>query len=200
LKGGLFAVEAALYFSKWKDVAVRIPISTTGLNGLVNSNGTEAKGAELSVVLRPAAGLTLGASGAYVDATFSGSVPGTGIVDGAAVDDVAKFTANASADYRGEIAGGVFGTARIGWQHSSPRRSVLFPGYRPGDTIDRVDARIGIEFDALSLALFADNLTNENGATSYRTAVPLASGANDIAAYRLRPRTLGIELNLRFPR
>ena len=194
----MLTLEGALFYSKWKDVTVRIPISTTGFNGLINSKGTETKGAELSAVLRPAAGLTLSASGAYIDATYSGSVAGTGIVAGAPVDDVAKFTANASADYRGEIAGGVFGTARIGWQHSSPRQFVSFPGNRPGDAIDRVDARIGFEFDVLSLALFADNLTNEKGATSYRTVQPIAPGIDDIIASRLRPRTIGVEATLRF--
>ncbi len=191
-------LEGALYYSDWKDVTVRIPIGNTGFNGLINSKGTTTKGAELSVVLRPAGGLTLTASGAYVDATYSGSVPGTGIVDGAVVDDVAKFTANASVDYRTTLAGSVDGFARVGWQHSSPRRFVAFPGYLPGDTIDRIDARIGVDLEQLSIALFADNLTDDRGATSYRGVQEIAPGVNDITSNRLRPRTFGIELTARF--
>ncbi len=194
----LLTIEGAIYYSNWKDVTVRIPIATTGFNGLINSNGTHTKGAELSVILRPTKGLTLSASGGYVDATYAGAVPGTGIVDGAAVDDVSKFTANASVDYRTEIANGVLGTARIGWQHASPRRFNSFPGYLPGDATDRIDARIGLDFDQLSVALFADNLTNESGATSYRSVQPIAPGDNDITAFRFRPRTIGIEASFRF--
>ncbi|MFN3817553.1 TonB-dependent receptor [Blastomonas sp.] len=194
----LLTLEGALYYSDWKDVTVRIPLGNTGFNGLINSKGTTTKGAELSAVLRPATGLTLTASGAYVDATYSGAVPGTGIVDGAVVDDVAKFTANASVDYRTTLATGLDGFGRIGWQHSTPRRFVAFPGFLPGDTIDRIDARIGVDIDQLSIALFADNLTNDRGATSYRSVQAIAPGVNEITASRLRPRTFGVELTARF--
>jgi outer membrane receptor protein involved in Fe transport len=194
----LLTLEGALYYSDWKDVTVRIPIGATGFNGLINSNGTTTKGAELSIVLRPAVGLTLTASGSYVDATYSGAVPGTGIVKGAVVDDVAKFTANASVDYRTTLATGLDGYARIGWQHSTPRQFVSSPGFLPGDTIDRVDARVGVDLDRLSIALFADNLTNDRGATSFRSVQPIAPGVNDITANRLRPRTIGLELTARF--
>lgn len=194
----MLTVEGALFYSKWKDVTVRIPISTTGFNGLINSNGTITKGVEFSVVARPTRELTLSASGAYVDATYDGAVVGTGIVDGSPVDDISKFTANASADYRAEVSNGVFANVRIAWQHNSRRRFESFPGYLPGDKIDTLNARIGIEFDALDIALFADNLTNENGAIAYRTVTPIAPGIDDITANRLRPRTIGVEATLRF--
>lgn len=190
-------LEAAAFYSDWKNVTVRIPIATTGFNGLINSPGTETKGVELSLVARPVPGLTLSAGGAYLDATYSGMVAGTGIVTGAAVEDVAKFTANASADYRTSLTADVEGFARMAWQHSSPRRNTSFPIYIPGDTIDRIDARIGVDFDRFTVALFADNLTNENGATSYRQVQPLAPGVNDITSSRLRPRTLGVEASFR---
>jgi len=194
----LLTLEGAVYYSDWKDVTVRIPLGNTGFNGLINSKGTVTKGAELSIVLRPTAGLTLTASGAYVDATYSGAVPGTGIVDGAVVDDVAKFTANASVDYRTTLASGLDGFARIGWQHSTPRRFVAFPGFLPGSTIDRIDARIGVDIDQLSIALFADNLTDDRGSTSFRNVTAIAPGVDDITGNRLRPRTFGVELTARF--
>jgi hypothetical protein len=90
------------------------------------------------------------------------------------------------------------GAARIAWSHSSPRRFSAFPGYLPGDPIDRVDARIGVDFAGWGIALFAENLTDENGATSYRTVQPIAPGDDDIAAFRLRPRTIGVEASFRF--
>ena len=198
LFGRLLTLEGSLYYSDWKDVTVRIPIGATGFNGLINSKGTHTKGVELSATLRPVEGLTLMANGSYVDATYSGSVPGTGIVDGAAVDDISKFTANASADYRAPISEKVTGFGRVGWEHSSPRRFNSFPGYLPGDNINRVDARAGVEMAGISLAVFADNLTNDNGATSFRSVQPLGPGDLDITSPRLRPRTFGIELSATF--
>ncbi|HJS09787.1 TonB-dependent receptor [Sphingopyxis sp.] len=191
-------IEGAVFHSDWDDVTVRIPIATTGLNGLINSPGTRTNGVELNLVARPVSGLSLQAGGAYIDADYKGTVPGTGIVNGARVEDVAKFTFNASGDYRFDISSTVRGNARISWQHTSPRDSELSPQFVSGDTIDRIDARLGIDVGQINLALFVDNLTNENGATSFRTVQPLAPGINDITAYRLRPRTFGIEANLRF--
>ncbi|MGF7153656.1 TonB-dependent receptor [Novosphingobium gossypii] len=192
------SVETAVFYSDWKDVTVRIPIPGTTFNGLINSKGTHTKGVELSLVARPVPGLVLSAGGAYVDAEYVGSVPGTAIVDGAAVDDVAKFTANAALDYSAQISDTVSAFARIGWQHSSPRRNSSYAAFLPGDTVDRVDARIGVDLEQVTLALFADNLTNDNGATSFRQVQQLGPTTFDITSNRLRPRTLGVEASFRF--
>jgi outer membrane receptor protein involved in Fe transport len=194
----MLSVEAAVYFSQWKDVTVRIPIADTGFNGLINSEGTETKGVELSVVARLIEGLTLTASGSYNDAEYVGGVPGTAIVDGSPVDEVAKYTASASADYRWVVSGDIGGFARASWQYTSPRSFDSFPLYQEGDTINRVDARLGVDFDTVTVALFVDNLTNEDGATTYRAVSALGGGAFDIVSPRLRPRTIGIEATLRF--
>jgi iron complex outermembrane receptor protein len=191
-------LEGAVFYSDWNDVTVRIPIPGTSFNGLINSNGTHTKGIEASLVARPVAGLTLAAGGAWVDAEYTGAVAGTAIVDGAAVDDVAKFTANASLDYTAAIGERAQGFARIGWQHSSPRRNSSYAAFLPGDTIDRIDARIGVELARITLALFADNLTDDNGATSFRQVQQLSATTFDITSNRLRPRTLGIEASFDF--
>lgn len=196
----LLNVEFAFYYSRWKNVAVRVPIKTTGFNGALNSPGTDTRGAELALKLRPARGLLLSTSASYVDARYRGAVPDTAIVRGSPVEEVAKFTANASADYRVEIASGTFATARIGWQHTSPRHFKSFPGYLPGDAIDRVDARIGVDFGRFGIAFFAENLLNEGGAITYRTVQEIAPGVDDVYSYRLRPRTVGIDLTFRYPR
>ncbi|MEG3176671.1 TonB-dependent receptor [Sphingomonas sp. RB3P16] len=190
--------EGSVFLSDWKDVAVRLPIATTGFNGLINSKGTRTKGVELSAIVRPVAGLSLTASGAYNDAAYVAAVPGTAILKGTPVDEVAKFTANVSADYRHAISNDVAGFGRIGLQHTSPRRFPSFPAYLPGDTIDAIDARIGVDLKAVTIAVFADNLTNDKGATTFRQVTPIAPGVNDIVANRLRPRTIGVELSARF--
>ncbi|HJQ15898.1 MAG TPA: TonB-dependent receptor [Allosphingosinicella sp.] len=191
-------IEGAVFHSDWDNVTIRIPIATTGLNGLINSPGTRTNGVELNVIARPSPGLTLQAGGAYIDAEYKGAVPGTGVVEGSRVEDVARFTFNASGNYRFNLARGIEGDARISWQHTSPRDSALSPIFVPGDTIDRIDARLGVDFGPIDVALFVDNLTDENGAANYRTVQPLAPGLDDITAIRIRPRTFGIEATIRF--
>ncbi|HKP79644.1 MAG TPA: TonB-dependent receptor [Phenylobacterium sp.] len=191
------SLEAAVYYSRWKDVTVRIPLGASGFNGLINSKGTETKGIEASLTARPTPALTLSAGASYADAAYTGAVPGTGITDGASVDDVAKFTANAAVDYRRPLSDETALLARVAWQHNSPRRFTSFAGYLPSDTIDRIDARLGVAFRQVTVSLFADNLTNDGGATSFRTVQALASGDLDITANRLRPRTIGIRASFR---
>ncbi|WP_232494689.1 TonB-dependent receptor [Novosphingobium kaempferiae] len=198
LWGRRLTLEGAVFYSDWKDVAVRIPIPGTSFNGLINSDGTRTKGVELSLVAQPVKGLSLSAGGAYVDAEYVGAVDGTAIVKGSAVDDVAKFTANAAIDYSTAITDTLQAFGRIGWQHSSPRRNSSYSYFLPGDTIDRVDARIGFDFERFTVAFFADNLTNEGGATSYRSVEQLSATEFDITSNRLRPRTVGIEASFDF--
>ncbi|WP_299006056.1 TonB-dependent receptor [uncultured Caulobacter sp.] len=190
------SLEAAVYHSRWKDVTVRVPLGATGFNGLINSKGTQTNGIEASLTARPTSTLTLSAGASYADGTYTGSVPGTGITDGATVDDIAKFTANAAVDYRRPISDQATLLARLAWQHNSPRGFASFAAYLPSDAIDRVDARLGVAFPKVTVSLFADNLTNEGGATNFRAVQPLASGALDITANRLRPRTIGLQASV----
>ncbi|WP_299006048.1 TonB-dependent receptor [uncultured Caulobacter sp.] len=187
------SLEAAVYHSRWKDVTVRVPLGATGFNGLINSKGTQTNGIEASLTARPTSTLTLSAGTSYADATYTGSVAGTGITDGAPVDDIAKFTANAAVDYRRPISAQATLLARLAWQHNSPRRFTSFAAYLPSDAIDHVDARLGVAFPKVALSLFADNLTNEGGATSFRSVQALAAGRLDVIANRLRPRTIGLQ-------
>jgi iron complex outermembrane receptor protein len=197
LFGRKLSVEAAVYYNDWKDVGVRLPLGTTGFNGVVNSDGTETKGAEISLVARPTPDWTLTLGGSWVDATYTGPVPGTNIVAGAQVDDVARWTANAAVDWRRPLNDQVTGIARLSWQHTSERSSPSFVIYRAGDRINELDAQVGVEFEHWNVVVFGDNLTNEDGATSYRT-VTVGLGGLEVFSNRLRPRTLGVRAGFNF--
>ena len=191
-------VQAAAYYSRWNDVAVRIPIGDTSFNGRVNSDGAEIRGIEASLVARPVEGLTLTGGGSYTLAQYVEGVPGTTIVAGSPVDDVSKYTAAASADYRWTVNGDVTGFARASWLYTSPRSFESFPLYQEGDVISRIDARLGVGFGEATVTVFIDNLTNEDGATTFRTVTDLGAGDLDIISPPLRPRTIGLEATLRF--
>jgi iron complex outermembrane recepter protein len=198
LADGRATIEAAVYHSDWEDVTVRIPIGTTGFNGLINSEGTETQGVEASLAWRlsSAWGVNIGAS--YAEATYAGDVPGTGIRDGKPVDDHAKTTASASVDYARDVFGDLRGSGRLGVQYNSARDFPSFgpPLYLPGDSITTLAARFGIESDRWGAFLFADNLTNEDGAVSARSVT--VPGVTPATASRLRPRTIGLELRFNF--
>ena len=198
LLDGLMLLEGAVYHSRWKDVAVRRLLGDTGLNGLINSHGTRTTGIEFSALLRPAKELTLAASGAWNNATHVADIPGTEIVRGARVDDVPRLTLNGSVDYRRPVSNALTASGRIGFQYSSRRFSPSQIGSRPGDPITRLDAQLAIEAATWSVALFAENLTNEKGAVSARSVAMLGSGIDEFYASRLRPLTVGIALSFNF--
>lgn len=197
LLDGRMVLEAAVYHSDWKDVTVRIPLGTSGFNGLINSKGTKTNGVEANVNLRLTEAWTVNVNGSYADAKYAGAVPGTGIADGRPVDDVAKTTASASLMYERPAFNTLTGSARLGVQYNSKRDFASFgpPLYYPGDAITAVDFRTGLEAEHWGAFLFVDNLTDENGATSPRT---WDSSTNEITASRLRPRTVGIEIRMDF--
>jgi outer membrane receptor protein involved in Fe transport len=187
-------VEATVYHSDWKDVTVRIPIGTTGFNGLINSGGTKTGGVEASVALDVSPALTFTLAGSYTDASYAADVPGTGIAKGKSVDEISKLTLSGSAEYRFAAFGDWQGRARLGYQYHSKREFPSFPLYQAGDAINNVHARISFERAGWTLSLFGENLTNDNGAVTFRSVQPLGPGVNDVSSTRLRPRTLGLEL------
>ncbi|MEG3176670.1 TonB-dependent receptor [Sphingomonas sp. RB3P16] len=190
-------VDFALYHSDWKNVAVRQPIGTSGFNGLINSSGTRTDGAEMALTFRPDPALSITSSATFVRARYNAAVPGTLITRGQPVDDVPKFSCSLAASYRHPVAYRRTAFATTGWRHNSPRTSRSFALFQSGDVIDLVDTRVGLDFGTGSIAVFADNLTNEGGALSYRTVQPLADGTNDITAPRPRPRTIGLEISFK---
>ena len=187
-------VEAAVYHSDWKDVTVRIPIGTTGFNGLINSNGTKTDGIEANVALDVTHALSLSLGGSYNNARYSADVPGTGIVKGSKVDNVPSTTISGSAEYRFPAFAASQGAARLGFQRSSARDAPSFPQNRSGDAINNVNARLSFEHAGWTISLYGENLTNDSGAISARTVQPISPGVDDVYANRLRPRTFGVDL------
>lgn len=64
-------------------------------------------------------------------------------------------------------------------------------GIEAGD-FGQLNLSAGIQFNVVSLQLFARNLTNENAYTWAESLIP------DGRAYQLRPRTVGVTVGYRF--
>ena len=189
-------MEFSVYHNDWKNVAVRVPLGTSGLNALVNSPGTRTDGFDASLSYALSSSLKTGLTTGFVDARYTGGVAGTGIRNGAAVDDVPRFLASANVELDLPRVAGWTATARAAIQHASPHRSAVFPADTPGDTINNASARIAFGKRPWTLAIYGDNLLNDRGAASLRTVVPLSPTSNEAYSPRLRPRTIGIELSV----
>lgn len=187
-------LEGALFYSDWKGVAVRVPI-TPQINGLVNSKGTKNKGVEFNIVYTPNRNLTLQAGGSYIDATYAADVPGTPLFKGTPVYNVPKTTYNASASYSWDVGANLRAVASGRLQHESARETALTAG-TPGDALTLLGARIGLESKSGWAAyLYGENLTNEDGAVTARNASVFDDQGRLLhfgAAVRYQPRTFGV--------
>jgi outer membrane receptor protein involved in Fe transport len=192
------AMEYAVYHSNWRNVAVRIPLGTSGFNGLINSHGTTTNGVDATVSYALSSSLRTMLSGAFVDARYAGSVAGTSIRSGSPVDDVPRLTWSASAEADFALPRGWAGVARAGIQHAGAHRASTYPSDSTGDAIDNVHARVTASRGPWRVTLFGENLANDHGAVSYRTGSVVDAATMEAYSPRLRPRTIGLELGFAF--
>ncbi|WP_306393994.1 TonB-dependent receptor domain-containing protein [Telluria beijingensis] len=193
LPGRGIAAELALYHTDWNDVAVRIPLGQSGLNGLITSPGIKTNGIDASLAYTPNASFSASLAAGINRSRHAGEVAGTGIRRGSPLDDVPDLTLAASAEYRFAPLAGWKPVLCVGVTHAGIPPSSTFPQFADGDPITNASASLGVARGPWSLTVSGDNLLDERGATRRRDAVNSATGS-ELVAPRLRPPTLGLQL------
>ena len=184
-------LEGAIYYSEWSDPAQRFQL-TDALNGLMAVEGIEVSGVELTASYALTEYLSADASVSLVDAAYMADIPGSNISKGDTPENVSDVTASASLSYfRPDVIEtfGLFG--RLGVSYTSDRGNPAYDTFINGDALTLVDGRIGLEGERYGVFVFADNITNEDGAISY---INVGTGQ----ASRYRPRSIGVELRGKF--
>lgn len=208
---GRLSYDVAIYYMDWQDIQQSLTITSpvTGIPGaaLVNGDSASGLGVDLGLAVSPTDGLTLGVNFSWNDLTLDKPViaasSGGDFVLAEAGERIQlspEYTVSASAEYTFALGGGYDGRFAVSANYMSEqvdRSSLLgFPLSATGDEI--LVGRIGLTIDAprrnWSATLFANNVTNEDGAV-YRSAFTAFTG--DLVA-RPRPRTIGVQLDYRF--
>jgi len=188
-------LEGAIFYSDWQDVAVRVPI-TPALSGLTNSDGSTTRGIEWNLIWQPLRTLTLQTGGSWMDAHYSAAVPGTPLQKGTPVYNVPKTRLNALVNYHWDVGARLRGVITGSVHHDSARETSLSAGTPAGDPITLARVRIGLESPAgWAVYLYANNLTNEDGAMDARGASEFDVSGNFFRygpANRPQPRTFGM--------
>jgi outer membrane receptor protein involved in Fe transport len=187
-------VDAAVYYIKWDGLPIRSR-APSPCNQIYTANvGTaESKGVEVhaSVLVTDALRLEVGAS--YNNAELAEAAPVLQAPAGAPLPGSPDVNASLAAQYDFQVFGrDAFVRADSMYASEFYGDVIESPGTRAGDYI-KVDARAGIAVGGVTAALFIRNLTNEDAFT-WRGLNP----AGDYFGYRLRPRTIGIQLGYRF--
>lgn len=188
---GRAQLEAAVFYNDWEDIQVLVVVNPP-VRGLVNGGTAETKGLEVGMTFLPTQNLQLKFAGSFTDATYTEAVSGVNIVDGTEIPNVPETTLSASGTYRWPLGGGSLqGFVYGGVQYASERSDEVNFGV-DSDKTTRVDLRVGVESETWSAYLFADNLTDEDGAIG-----PYSFGPTG-PAIRMQPRAIGLQLTANF--
>jgi outer membrane receptor protein involved in Fe transport len=194
LFGNRVTLDMAVYHIDWNDIPARVAPNGSNLCRYVTNAGkATSNGVEFQASLLPTAGLRIDLGAGYTDAELSQDVPAQGWSKGDRLPGSPKFSANLAAQYDFDLAGHKAFVRADSFYTGKFYGDVLqSPLTQAGDYI-KVDARAGVMIKSLSLELFARNLTNEDSFTWRGLA-----NANSAFGYRLRPRTVGIQLGYEF--
>jgi outer membrane receptor protein involved in Fe transport len=198
-----FSIDMAVFYIDWKDIQilsiVNTPAGPVGING--NSGSAKSKGVEWNFGWRPISGLTVGLLGAYTDAHLTADAPGLGAFSGDELPYVPNVSATLNVDYRWPAFASY--SAYVG--ASETYTGTRFTGFSPQVTVltphvklpvyNTLQLRLGVDNERYNAQLYGNNITNSRGIQDYTSE----GGANQTGtASFIQPRTIGIELGLKF--
>ncbi|MDB6159950.1 MAG: tonB dependent receptor family protein [Gammaproteobacteria bacterium] len=196
------SVNADVYYIKWKDIQQTITIPICG--GAFNANVGDATaiGGEVEILYKPPviSGLTLGANlggeHAYITSTKNASTAAVG-------QDVLytpEYTATVTANYRKQLTSSVSAFVLADYEYTgksfgsfivstptAPNPAYVNPSYSV------VNLNAGVTVGRYEFSLFAKNLLDNKTILQSPTINSVTMG------YTLRPLTVGIALQAKFP-
>jgi hypothetical protein len=194
--------DTAVYFLDWRDVQQTLPLPLAGTvcctGVLVNGPSASGPGIDFSATVRPLDGLELGVTLSWNDLSLDQTVEsGIGYLKGERLNYSSEYTAGASMNYTFPLGGSGF-TGRFGASanYSSQQIGRLLT---PPATVNVVEgddflvARGSFMLDSgkrWTAMLYGDNLTNESGGGPSTSVADLTP--------RIRPRTIGVQVDYRF--
>jgi outer membrane receptor protein involved in Fe transport len=193
----LLSVEFTGFYIDWNNIQLFTAIDGFGAN--TNGGKARSKGLELTTTLTPSRGLSLSASGSYVNARLTEDAPAVvGGLDGDRLPYSPSFSSTLSADYSRALSATVDGSFGVSWRYTGARRSAFdatLGQYRLG-AFSQVDAHAGVTFDRFRIDAFVRNLTDSRGITSLGSSGSAPNGA--LAAALVRPRSFGLTVGVRY--
>ena len=186
------------YQINWSNIQQQSRFPICGFTFDVNAGAARSRGAELTVAVAPLQGLQLSASVGYENAVLTESSATAGLPVGTPVQQVAPWTAAASAQYTYPITGFWNGLLRMDYNYTDHSFSANNPPYlrlRPSYNLANVHA--GVESDQWRFEAFVDNATNAHPNLGDSSS----EAGEDPGRPRINtmtPRTYGIQVGYRF--
>ena len=201
LLGGRVAISAAVYYMEWEDIQLNVIEGPGGLSEAADNAGdASSTGIDFEMQALLAEGLDLSIGATLVEAETEDNLelptalgaPGIPVPAGTRLPGVAEKSFNAALNYRFPLSDALTGMARLSYSYTDGALSTLSSSLvSPSYSI--VNLRVGVESENWQLALFSNNLLDEE--IVYHASVfqsPWVGAENTVG----RPRTVG--LNVRF--
>jgi outer membrane protein OmpA-like peptidoglycan-associated protein len=199
-------INADYYHIDWSKIQQTEDLSN-GAGGCfaaltLNLGSAQSDGGELEVTARATDDLTLHLAAGYEDARLTKVLPGTEYTVGEALSGVPKWTATASAEYNIPQS---WGNYFVRGQYSYTGKSESYSEEATGllrKSYSLTDVRLGANYDAYTLAVFAKNLFDTR--TNLSDEVPvsaLACSVSGVCRYRYYigpPREVGVDFRYKF--
>jgi outer membrane receptor protein involved in Fe transport len=159
---GLF--NAALFYNNWDDLQVVTAEGIGGVGEIIgNAGSARSYGVDLEGRFELGGGFDIAANTTILDTKVKDVLASGTLIEEARIPGTANFTAFAALNWQGSLSANVMGFGRLSVRHTGDSLSGLL---RLGTPVERnpayttVDLRGGIEWRALRLELYAENLFN----------------------------------------
>jgi len=207
--------NGAAYYEKWKNLQYAEQAAGAGITNIMNVGGARVYGVESDLTLRPAAGFTITATGAYNDSALTTNFgnPGKGNYApiGTRLPVQPKFKMSSTARYEfpvGSVNAFVQGTMNTQSNSTSllgVGDDAVF-GNSPGFTT--ADFSVGGKTGNYTFQLFIQNAFDERGSLSHNAQIspadfentfpPGTSPAHYTRTYPIKPQYFGVKIGTKF--
>lgn len=201
------SVDVAAFLIDWKKIQLFEFVENFGINA--NGGTAESKGLEWTLGLTPVTGLNFLLTGAYVDAYLTADAPAAGGSNGDPLPYAPKWSASLDGSYSWHATGAFDGFVGATWSYVGSRISdfaasttvvngavAFVPNPREAlPSYNTVNLRAGLENARWSFELYAKNLGDTRGITSYgNSGTPNSGGSIGL----IQPRTVGATATIHF--
>jgi len=200
-------IAASAYYIRWSNIQQAFYVPVCGIQFTTNAGEAEAKGFDFQGQWQPIRALELELAVGYTDARFTRTaLDANGDILDVKGDslDTAPWTVTVGAQYNFTAlerdayirVDDEFQSKRTApLPNEDPLTAFYDPGLRPNPAVNQVSMRVGFTIKSWDLAFFANNLFDA------RPQLNLAHQDSQTLLYEastLRPRTVGISLNVKY--
>jgi outer membrane receptor protein involved in Fe transport len=189
---GRYRFSGAVYHLDWSDIQSAVFLPDCGNVFFENAGEATVDGTELELTARPTDDLYLSAGIAYLRAELAEDAPNFGASKGDRIPGVPELTANLTAQWYFRRFGNWESYVQASYNYIGNSFTQFNPAFAdeiPSYSMTRL--AVGLESDAWSINLFANNLFDERGITN------IVADLRDPWLMTSRPRAVGLVVRWR---